>query len=229
MALEDARPVLRIGASIGHHHGGVGSLGFFARRRSDGRLGVVSCNHVIAMVDEGRDGDPIVSPSTLDGGAAVIAALDGGYPRLGAPGGSPADCAFATLAEGVAYDAASVVGGTLGPALPNVITGLQVTTVGRATSGRPGIVEDIEVDDVWMRYGGIRIAFHGVIRIGSASPERFCHYGDSGALVYTADTLQPVGLLFATSAIGGPHNVGWTWVHPIAQVMDALQVDLVTA
>src|SRR5438552_6986316 len=48
--------MLRIGASVGHAKGGVGSLGFFAARRSDGKRGFVSCNHVIAMVDEGRGG-----------------------------------------------------------------------------------------------------------------------------------------------------------------------------
>src|SRR2546423_1872992 len=104
---------LRIGASVGSVRGGVGSLGFFAARRGDGRIGIVSCNHVIAMADKGQDGDGVVSPSALDGGTNVIASLDGSYPRLTARDGATADCAFAVLREDVDYDAVSIEGGTL--------------------------------------------------------------------------------------------------------------------
>ena len=226
-ALRDS--TLRIGASVGHHTGGVGSLGFFAARKSDGRRGFVSCNHVIAMADEGADGDAVVSPSTLDGAARTVGALDGTYPRLGASPPPPADCAFATLVDGARYDAATLEGGTLALEAPRITRELVVTKAGRGTDARPGIVSKVEVDNVWVRYGPIRIGFEHVIQIGSASGRRFCDPGDSGALVYTAATFQPVGLLFATSLVGGPHNAGWTWAHPIRHVTDALRVELVNA
>ena len=71
--------------------------------------------------------------------------------------------------------------------------------------------------------------FYGVIQIDSASAERFSTYGDSGALIYTAEGFRPVGLLFAASDIGGPHNAGWTWANPIHHVTNALNVELVNA
>jgi hypothetical protein len=224
---EPTGTTLRIGASVGHRDGGVGSLGFFATRRVDGKRGFVSCNHVIAMVDEGQDGDAVVSPSTLDGGGKIVAALDGTYPRLAAK--APADCAFASLVGGVQHDPATLDGGTLALDPPPITHDLRVAKVGRVTGVRLGVVQMIEVDNVCVRYGMMRVAFDGVIQIGSVSGGKFCEYGDSGALVYTADTFQPIGLLFATSFIGGPHNAGWTWVHPIRHVTEALQVDLVNA
>ena len=219
--------VLKLGASVGHQAGGVGSLGFFARRRSDNALGFVSCNHVIAMIDRGNDGDAIVSPSIIDGGGNVIAALDGDYPRLGAAERVIADCAFAVLREGAPYDASTVEGGSLVSEPATLAAGLRVSKAGKSTNARPGIVENLNVGDVYIRYGMFRAAFDDVIMIGSAGDESFCAYGDSGALVYTIDTFQPVGLIFATAYVGGPHNLGWTWVHPINRVLKALDVRFV--
>jgi hypothetical protein len=219
--------VVRIGASVGHDRGGVGSIGFFAVRRSDGVPGIVSCNHVIAMADQAADGDAVVSPARMDGGTRVIASIDGAYPRLDRQ--AAADCAFATLRDGVAYDASTLDGGALDPGPAVISANLEVTKVGRVTPARAGVITKIEIDDVWMRYGLTRIAFHDVIQVGSTSAQRFCDYGDSGALVYTTATFRPVGLLFATSATGGPYDMGWTWVHPISRVLDALHVDLAGA
>ena len=216
---------LTIGASVGHVTAGVGSLGFFARRRSDDVLGLVSCNHVIAKCDEARDGDAIVSPSIIDGGGNIIGSLDGRYPRLA---DSVADCAFAVLAEGVAYDASTLdEGATLSAESAHITPDLRVTKTGRVTNARPGVVKKIEVDGVCIRYGAIRATFDGVMMIASDGDDFFCRGGDSGALVYTSDTSQPVGLLFANAYSGGPNNRGWTWVHPIDRVLAALDVRLV--
>ena len=219
---------LKIGASIGHSQGGMGSLGFFASRRSDGRLGVVSCNHVIAMFDRGKDGDAIVSPAPVDGGTRVIASLDGAYPRLTDPARVVADCAFAALHDGIEYDAASVEGGTLTAGTAGASPGLRVSKVGRVTSARQGVVLAVEVDDVSLPLGMQRVVFHDVIVVGAATAERFCAHGDSGALVYTSAAFQPIGLLFATSLLGGPMNAGRTWIHPLQRVTKALNVDLIT-
>lgn len=217
---------LRIGASVGHQLGGAGSLGFFASRRSDGARGFVSCNHVIALADKGKEGDAVMSPAGRDGGSTVVGRLDGRYPRFGER--ARADCAFAVLEEGVPHDASAVEGGTLSLERAPVERDLEVTKVGRITGARPGVVSMIEVDDVWIRYGRIHTPFHGVMLVASADGERFCAPGDSGALVYTTRTFRPVGLLFATSVAGGPHDAGWTWVHPVSVVEEALGVELVT-
>jgi hypothetical protein len=219
---------LVIGASVGHFTGGDGSLGFFGVDRSTGRRGLVSCNHAIALADRGADGDGVISPSISNGGrslATVVATLDGRYPRLG--GERPQlDCAFAFLNDSVPYDASLVDGGRLAatPAPPG--EELEVTKVGYVTGARNGVVTKIEVDNIPVRYGEVKAFFDNVIQIASTSPARFAARGDSGALVYTTRTFQPVGLLFAASDAGGPHNAGWAWVHPIADVTRALSVDI---
>jgi len=218
--------MLRIGASVGHHNGGVGSVGFFATRRSDNKIGLVSCNHVIALADRGVDGDTIVSPSMLDGGDVerdAVATLDGTYPTLGGAGPKVADCAFAALREGVRYDASR-----FSPEPAEIVEQLAVVKLGRVTGLRRGVVLNIEVDNVAVRYGSVRAIFNDVIEIGSASRVKFSEYGDSGALVISEQTRQPVGLIFATAYVGGPFDAGVTWVNPITHVTTALNVDLVT-
>jgi hypothetical protein len=226
------QPVLMIGASVGHFSGGDGTLGFFAVRRRDKKCGFVSCNHVIAGGDRGVEGDDVLSPPPMDGGRRpkdCVATLDGTYPTLVAPRRSVADCAFASLLEGVPFDPGSVGGGTL-VATPAVIKKrIKVTKVGRRTPPRPGTVGRIEIDNFSVRYGSIKAYFDDVIEIESSTPARFAEGGDSGALVYTASTLQPVGLLFAVSAAGGRHNAGWSWAHPISRVTSALDVDIVVS
>jgi hypothetical protein len=217
---------LKIGASVGHAAGGVGSLGFFAARRADGARGFVSCNHVIARVDQARDGDFITSPAAVDGEPHIVGALDGTFPRLAES--AAADCAFAVLNQGVAHDPSSLDSGPLSLERTLIEPGLEVDKVGRITSARPGTVSQVEVDDVWIRYGRhLHVSFNGVIVVAAASARPFCSPGDSGALVYSSGSRQPVGLLFASSDLGGPYNAGWTWIHPASCVEDALGVDLV--
>lgn len=220
---------LAIGASVGHFTGGDGSLGFFAVERTTGRIGLVSCNHVIALADRGADGDGVISPSGSNGGRAPrsrVATLDGRYPRLGGEGPKLADCAFAFLDDGVRYDAASVDGGRLVATPATVAEQTEVTKIGCMTGARNGVVIKIEVDNIPVRYGEIKTFFNNVIQIGSTSPARFAAQGDSGALVYTTRTFQPAGLLFAASDAGGPYNAGWAWAHPIGDVMQALDLEI---
>lgn len=223
----EGEAALAIGASVGHFTGGDGSLGFFAAQRTSGRVGLVSCNHVIALADRGADGDGVISPSGSQGGRAPgnrVATLDGGYPRLGGEGPKLADCAFAFLDDGVRYDAARVAGGRLVGTPASVVEQTEVTKIGCVTDARSGVVTKIEVDNISVRYGEIKAFFNDVIQIGSTSAVRFAAQGDSGALVYTTRTFEPVGLLFAASDAGGPYNAGWAWAHPIGHVTEALDV-----
>jgi hypothetical protein len=165
----------------------------------------------------------------------AVARIDGTYPRLSGGEKNLTDCAFAKLLDGVRYDAASLGRGALTAtpaliAMPALIEEqLAVTKLGRVTDARPGVITKIEVEGLFVRYGTIRARFDNLIQIGSSSTQRFCAHGDSGALIFTPGTLQPVGLLIAASYSGGPHDAGWTWAHPIRQVEDALHVDLVSS
>jgi len=74
------RPALS-GLSLGHSAGGIGTLGFVARR--EGELVVVSNNHVLARENEADPGDVILQPAATDGGTSTddeIARLEGFEP-----------------------------------------------------------------------------------------------------------------------------------------------------
>jgi hypothetical protein len=62
------RPV-RPGASIGHLNGSGGTLGCIVRRGAD--YFMLSNNHVLALVNKAKPGDPIVQPASADGGTAL--------------------------------------------------------------------------------------------------------------------------------------------------------------
>jgi len=223
---------LAIGASVGHFSGGAGTLGFFATRRSDQQPGFVSCNHVLALIDVGKDRDDVIRPPRLDGGAKpsdTIAALDGSYPKLKSGDAKVVDCAFAAFQGAVDHDPVTVPGGRIVAGFPSIVQQLPVTKVGRATGSRPGFVKDVEVSDLLVEYGFNLVTFHGVIRVEPSTKKQFSNPGDSGALVYTDGTFQPVGLLFTDSDKGGEQNVGSAWVFPLAAVTDALKVDLTVA
>ena len=62
------RPVVPPGASVGHYRISAGTFGCLVRR--GGEVFILSNNHVLADVNEGRAGDPILQPGTADGGTA---------------------------------------------------------------------------------------------------------------------------------------------------------------
>ncbi|HEC21790.1 MAG TPA: hypothetical protein ENI95_02605 [Chloroflexi bacterium] len=65
VALRPARP----GVSIGHEEGTAGTLGCLVRR--DERLFMLSNNHVLALLNRGTPGDPILQPGPSDGGTLL--------------------------------------------------------------------------------------------------------------------------------------------------------------
>lgn len=219
-----------IGASVSHYLCKPGTLGFFAHRTSDGVAGFVSNNHVLAAADAGQDGDEILHTAPSDPGKRpgnVIGHLVGGYPRL-KKSNAVVDCAFARLVDGIAYDPAS-----LGPERKIAVTNVSpeaagdVCKVGRTTGLTAGRVTVFELDSL-IDYPFGQIRFKEQIEIESAGESHFCRSGDSGSLVFTADGCHPVGLVFATSAIGGRSNCGLTYANPIAAVLTALGVTLIT-
>lgn len=63
--LRPARP----GISIGHQNGTAGTLGAYVRR--DGKLFILSNNHVLALLNKARVGDAILQPGPSDGGSLL--------------------------------------------------------------------------------------------------------------------------------------------------------------
>jgi hypothetical protein len=216
------------GLSTTHRQGRVGTLGFFARRRRDERVGFVSNNHVIAAEDEGRDGDEVVLPAVPDGELPlerVVGYLDGNYPRLtGSRDPRTVDCAFAVLADDFEYDV-TIAGEYLSPVpvAPEEAADARaaVSKVGRTTKRTCGRVTAFRLDEVYINYSFRLLPFRSQIEIDSFDGQPFSRGGDSGSLVFTADR-HPLALLFACSARGR------TYANPIQEVLDTLGVELLT-
>ncbi|HKR65044.1 MAG TPA: hypothetical protein VJZ00_15025 [Thermoanaerobaculia bacterium] len=221
---------VRIGASVAHHRCSAGTLGFFAVAH-DGTIGLVSNNHVLAICDEGEEGDDIVQPAPSDGGERprdVIAHLEGTYPRL-RQANARVDCAFARLTSGVRYDGLGLEGArklSIIPAHPEERE--EVCKIGRTTGTTYGQISAFELDRVVVNYARWPIRFNGQIEIQSLDGKPFSRGGDSGALVFSRDGNQPIGLVFASSLLGGAGNVGLTYANPIDDVLAELGVTLLS-
>lgn len=222
---------LGIGASCGHERVAGGTVGFFARRRSDGRLGLVSNNHVIADEDRGRRGHRVLHPSVCDGrdiGSNTVARLTGNYPRLSRSFRN-VDCAFALLEEGVDFDASLLDDGTrLRKEAVVAINEMPVFKIGRTTRRTAGRIRAFDFDRVEVtRYRfNFAVVFREQIEIESTTGRTFSDPGDSGSLIFDGEN-RPVALLFAETASGGAGNLGLHYAHPIQAVLDALRVDIV--
>lgn len=217
---------LTIGTSVGHESASGGTLGFFAERNSDKKRGIVSCNHVLALVDAGKGGDDIICPSVDDGGTKqndAFADLDGSYPPLLNGGRKQVDSAFAVFQSTPAYEPAQLDGGdlVLDPAV--IVERLEVSKIGAETRLTHGIVTDIEYDCLEIEYGEPLVYFDDVIVVESFSSQKFSDHRDSGALVYTTDTFQPVGLFFAGT------DLGEAYINPIGLVQSKLGVTLIVS
>jgi hypothetical protein len=94
------RPAIA-GISISHFEGTAGTFGCLLRNEGDGRVYVLSNNHVIANSNNGRFGDSIVQPGMADGGSNPndrIATLYR-YPEVMQSGSNLVDCAVAQPAS----------------------------------------------------------------------------------------------------------------------------------
>lgn len=226
--VHDPVPVkrLEIGASIAHYSATAGTIGFFARRTTDGVLGVVSNNHVLAAQDQGRNDDEVLHPAPADHGSSpndVVAYLDGGYPRLRTPQQS-VDCAFARLARDISFDPRRISATeTLRDAIGVPEKYLQVEKIGRTTKRTSGRIVTVEIEfiDVPYRFGYVPL--FNQMEIESISEMRFSSPGDSGSLVFTRDC-EPVGLLFLGTRAGGAFNAGRAYANPIGDVLRSLSV-----
>jgi len=212
---------LSIGASIGHYLCTAGTLGFFARRTSDGALGVVSNNHVLANGDEGDDGDDILHPAPADHGlqpADVVGHLAGGYPRLDDE--TPVvDCAFAKLRDGVEFDPATITPGLLLKKDPARLEGEPIVLKkGRTTGLTRGRITAIDFDHCDVEYDFGIVVFDRQIEIESIGEGPFSRPGDSGSLIIDPDG-HPVGLLAANTLDCRLH-----YANPIEEVLSALGV-----
>jgi len=222
------------GISVAHVKVTAGTQGALARGRSgprQGRLLLLSNNHVLANSNDANAGDPIVQPGPFDGGvdpADRIAILEKWVPINFAAGATNfVDCATGwcwpdRVRREFIYRSGGAwayfrVGSTPTPA----VMGLPVGKSGRTTQLTSGRVIDVNAS-IRVNYGGGRVGnFVEQITIRGNNTV-FSQGGDSGSLIWTWDSRRlPVGLLFA----GGGEL---TFANKINRVLDALDIALYT-
>jgi hypothetical protein len=206
-----------------------GTLGCFVHT-ADGRLNVLSNNHVLANENDARAGDGIIQQGRIDGGtlsksrigtlAAFVKIRFGGAVNL-------VDAATASVAGGISARLTRLRNlGTLsglGPAV--VLPEDAVAKVGRTTGPTHGRVTAFELDNVVVAYDTGNARFDDQIEIESTGDGPFSLGGDSGSLIVDADC-RAVALLFAGSDQGGAGGLGLTYANPVHTVLNKLKVTL---
>ncbi len=246
--LRPARP----GVSLGHYQITAGTFGCLVKRGT--QVYILSNNHVLANSNVAQLGDAIWQPGKYDGGTSAdqIGTLEQfipiGFPgdtpptptpepggcsplaavmkyfqaqpalvakiQINEPGNNTVDCA---LAKPLSPDLVSPdilnIGVPIGVGTATLGTPLQ--KMGRTTGYTTGQITQLDVT-VSVDYGGKLATFRNQLMAGAMSQG-----GDSGSAVLDMNK-RVVGLLYAGSDTT-------TILNPIQMVLDALQVQLVTA
>ena len=220
------------GVSVGHFQITAGTTGGLWRGRTGdrrNRLFVLSNNHVLANVNAGPLGAPILQPGPADGGINPrdrIGILEKFVPvNFSAGSSNLVDCATAWVTSSLVrrefvflsngQQQFFLVGNALGEPQLNMIVGKS----GRTTQLTQGRVTAVGVT-VNVNFGGGRV---GTFRdqfsvVSTTAGADFSQGGDSGSLIWTWNTARnPVGLLFA----GGG---GVTFANRITRVATALDI-----
>jgi hypothetical protein len=224
------------GISIGHVDITAGTLGGLVRDRQSGAAVILSNNHVMADSNDAAIGDSILQPGPADGGSdpqdriarlTRFVEIDFGSGAENRVDGAiatpinPADVAWNTIDFGPEIPAG-------GRPLDEGDLGEFVRKSGRTTEHTQGFVQALHAT-VQVKYSLFKKAtfVDQIIISQSASEEDFSNGGDSGSLVYdSADTC--IGLLFGGSPSSGD-EAGTTILNPIGYVMQALDLDFLTA
>jgi hypothetical protein len=249
LKMRPARP----GISLGHYQITAGTFGCLVQR--GGQVYLLSNNHVLANSNAAKAGDPIWQPGQYDGGTSAdqIGTLEQfipiGFPsdqpptptpqpsgcsplsflmnlvgpkpatpapqaQINEPGNNTVDCAIAKpLSPDLVTPDILNIGVPIG--VGTATLGTQLQKSGRTTGYTTGQITQIDVT-VSVDYEGKTGTYHNQLMAGAMSAG-----GDSGSAVLDMNK-RVVGLLFAGSDTT-------TIMNPIQLVLDALQVQLVTA
>jgi hypothetical protein len=204
------------GSSIGHPAITAGTHGCLVVLNNN-RLCCLSNNHVLADSNRANIGDAILQPGPADGGsnpADRVGVLQAFVPINFAGGANAVDAAVAWTSF------ANLSGGhhcyQINPTPLQAGLNMTVRKCGRTTQHTLGIITGVGVSvRVDYRSAGVAV-FRNQLQIRGIGRD-FSQGGDSGSLVVSAGTHQPVGLLFA----GGN---GVTFANPINAVIAALGI-----
>lgn len=242
------RPIVPPGASIGHRDVTAGTFGCLVRRGN--QIFILSNNHVLADVNNGQPGDPILQPGRADGGQLTdqVATL-ADYVPLDF-GGAGSTCQVASSLEKALNAAAQIFGSShrlmayretdginwVDAALAQPLDPSQVTAEILGI-GRPRGVNTVGLGDAVQKSGRTTghtrgrivqvdmtssVVYNGRVAQfnGQLMASAMSAPGDSGSAVLDLEN-RVVGLLYAGSDSS-------TLINPIRAVLEALQVELVT-
>jgi len=196
---ECPRPV-PLGVSTGHPDITAGTIG--ARVRSGANVFVLSNNHVYANQNLASIGDSVLQPGAIDGGSETdaIGTLADFEPINFSGGDNHIDAAIASTTTAMVQNV-TFSGYKPTSTLAEAILGLDVKKEGRTTGVTIGQISEVNVT-VNVCYAGSPICtkvarFVNQFAVGGGG---FSAGGDSGSLIVTSSTNNPVGLLFAGSS-----------------------------
>jgi hypothetical protein len=222
------------GVSIAHQNvtaGTQGCLCFGRQAPRNGRVMVLSNNHVLAAENAGSAGDCVCQPGPADGGSCPndqVAVLERFVPLDFSGGPNVVDCATAwAWPDRVRIEQVYLSSGTptyfrTGNTPVAAAIGMEVGKSGRTTQLKKGRIDAVG-GSVSVGYGAGTALFQDILSIrGVAGGGNFSQPGDSGSLIWQwAAGVAPVGLLFA----GGGDL---TFANRIESVMAALDIWLYT-
>jgi hypothetical protein len=204
------------GASVGSVRGPGGTLGGVVRWGDGAWCGLLGNNHVLAAMNFGAKGDLICQPAPGDGGtkADVIGHLEAWVP-LRFDADNDVDCAVARALDPCDQSVTRHVYGIGIPSEVAVAMPRQIIRKsGKATGVTCGQILSDNATVVVSYGGGLEARF-----VGQLQYTRMAAGGDSGSLLWDADSLTVVGLHVASgSQCYGNH---------IDKVLAALGVSLV--
>jgi hypothetical protein len=210
------------GVSIGNDKEcSAGTLGCVVNDRSNGKMYVLSNNHVLARENKATLGERIDQPGRIENNCiqtGQIASLTNFIPiNMKRTARNTVDAAIAEFSLN-GFTSQMATGDHYTPTATPVIAALNqhVKKVGRTTGFTQGVVQAINVSLV-VSYSKGQAGYIGQFYI---TPGTFSAAGDSGSLIVDDETNNPVGLLFAGSNSG-------TFANDITNVLNALNVNIV--
>lgn len=210
-----------------------GTLGCVVTRRIDGKPLLLSCNHVVANLNNGvRHQDPVIQPSNEDNGQMhhKIGVLDD-FIDLDFSGGiNYVDAALVDIDPQIQVDPSMEGAGFIPKGYVSPRQGQSVKKVGRTTELRFGLVNgihlgmqgvswDIPYNNLSAKFSDIFSVGH--IYLGVFPPEPFAAMGDSGSLIVEHETgnNHAVGLLFAVSEkVGDAYGCAFSRIDSLLHV-----------
>jgi hypothetical protein len=186
---------------------------------------ILSNSHVLGRSGTATVGEDISQPGMIDTGCAVAANnIVADFVNSPAPGTNNVDAALASVRTG----AVTTTGEILGIGVPSSSTatptvGRGVAKAGRTTGLTCGTIGSVNTDVSVQYQSGCNqgkkftVSYQDQVVMNSST---FSAGGDSGSLIVTSDTRQPIALLYAGSS-------STTIGNPIQDVVAALGVSFV--